>query len=83
VPHTAGGQLLFYASTHLTTALTNVAIQESGRRFFERDAPAMLENRIVPVEGMIAAPDLPGFGMRVKREVWEHPKAIAQTSRLG
>ena len=36
VPHTAGGPLLFYASTHLTTAITNVAIQESCQRFFER-----------------------------------------------
>jgi galactonate dehydratase len=82
VPHTAGGPLLFYASTHLTTALTNVAVQESCQRFVERDWPAMLENPIVPVEGMVAAPDLPGFGMHVKREVWAHPKAIVQTSRL-
>ena len=44
VPHTAGGPLLFYASTHLTTAVTNVAIQESCQRFFERDWPAMLED---------------------------------------
>jgi len=80
VPHTAGGPLLFYASTHLTTAVTNVAIQESCQRFFERDWPAMLENPILPVDGTVAAPDLPGFGMRVKPEVWEHPKAIVRTS---
>jgi galactonate dehydratase len=80
VPHTAGGPLLFYASTHLTTAVTNVAIQESCQRFYERDWPAMLENPIVPVDGTVAAPELPGFGMRVKPEVWEHPKAIVRTS---
>ena len=27
-PHTAGGPLLFYASTHLSTVVTNLAIQE-------------------------------------------------------
>lgn len=82
-PHTAGGPLLFYASTHLTTAITNVAIQESCQRYFERDWPAMLEDPIVPGDGTVAAPDLPGFGMRVKPEVWQHPKAIVQTSRLS
>jgi hypothetical protein len=40
----------------------------------------MLENPILPVDGTVAAPDLPGFGMRVKPEVWEHPKAIVRTS---
>jgi L-alanine-DL-glutamate epimerase-like enolase superfamily enzyme len=29
----------------------------------------------------VAAPDLPGFGMRVKPEIWDHPKAIVRTSR--
>lgn len=80
VPHTAGGPLLFYASTHLTTAVTNVGIQESCQRFFERDWPAMLEDPIVPLDGTVAAPDLPGFGLRVKPEVWSHPKAIVRTS---
>ena len=82
VPHTAGGPLLFYASTHLTTSLTNVAIQESCQRFVENDWPEMLEDPIVPENGTVAAPDLPGFGMRVKPEIWEHPKAIVRTSRL-
>jgi galactonate dehydratase len=80
VPHTAGGPLLFYASTHLTTAATNVAIQESCQRFYESDWPAMLENPIVPKDGAVEAPDLPGFGMLVKPDVWTHPKAVVQTS---
>src|SRR4051812_16895972 len=44
-PHTAGGPLLFYASTHLSTASPNVWIQESCQRFYERDWPLMLETR--------------------------------------
>ena len=47
-PHTAGGPLLFYASTHLSTASPNVWIQESCQRFYERDWPAMLEDPIAP-----------------------------------
>ena len=81
-PHTAGGPLLFYASTHLSTASTNVWIQESCQRFYESDWPKMLENPIVPKEGTVAAPDWPGFGMRIKPEAWDHPAAIRQTTRL-
>ena len=81
-PHTAGGPLLFYASTHLTTAMPNVWIQESVQRYYERDWPAMLDNPIVPKNGAVEAPDLPGFGMRVKPEAWDHPAAVRQTTAL-
>ena len=81
-PHTAGGPLLFYASTHLTTAATNVWIQESCQRFYESDWPKMLENPIVPKNGHVEAPDLPGFGMRIKPEIWQHPAAVRQTTTL-
>ncbi len=82
-PHTAGGPLLFYASSHLTTASTNVWIQESCQRFYEKDWPAMLENPIIPRDGSIAAPELPGFGMQVKPEVWNHPKVVKRVSEAG
>ena len=80
-PHTAGGPLLFYASTHLTTASTNVWIQESCQRFYESDWPKMLENPLVPKNGRVTAPDLPGFGMLIKPEVWNHPAAVRQTTK--
>jgi L-alanine-DL-glutamate epimerase-like enolase superfamily enzyme len=79
-PHTAGGPLLFYASTHLTTASPNVWIQESCQRFYERDWPAMLENPIAPRDGFIQVPEEPGFGMRIKPEAWNHPAAVRQVS---
>lgn len=81
-PHTAGGPLLFYASTHLTTSLANVWIQESCQRFYEHDWPAMLEDPLVPRAGHIEAPEAPGFGMRIKPEVWRHPAAVARTTEL-
>lgn len=79
-PHTAGGPLLFYASTHLTTAAPNVWIQESCQRFYERDWPLMLENPIAPSEGSIAAPEGPGFGMEIQKEAWGHGAAVRMVS---
>jgi len=79
-PHTAGGPLLFYASTHLSTASPNVWIQESCQRFYEHDWPAMLENPIAPEGGLISAPEESGFGMRIKPEAWNHPAAVRQVS---
>jgi len=79
-PHTAGGPLLFYASTHLSTASPNLWIQESCQRFYESDWPKMLENPLVPRDGAVEAPEAPGFGMAVKPEVWTHPKAITRVS---
>ena len=81
-PHTAGGPLLFYASTHLSTALTNLAIQETCQVFYESTWPAMLNNPIVPKDGCVRVPELPGFGMEIKPEVWTHPSAVTRTSTL-
>jgi len=79
-PHTAGGPLLFYASTHFSTALTNLAIQESCQVFYESTWPAMLTNPLIPKDGAVLVPELPGFGMEIKPEVWTHPAAITRTS---
>jgi len=81
-PHTAGGPLLFYASTHFSTAATNVAIQESVERYWAGVFPKVLANPIQPKDGAVEAPELPGFGMEVKPEIWKHPAAITQTSKL-
>jgi galactonate dehydratase len=81
-PHTAGGPLLFYASTHLATAVTNLAIQESVQLFYESTWPTMLENPLVPKDGHVQAPELPGLGMQVKPEVWTHPAAVTRVSKL-
>jgi len=79
-PHTAGGPLLFYASTHLSTALTNLAIQESCQVFYESTCPTMLDNPFVPKGGAVRVPELAGFGMEIKPEVWTHPTAITRTT---
>lgn len=81
-PHTAGGPLLFYASTHLSTAMPNCWIQESCQRFYEHDWPAMLVNPLMPKEGAIEAPEEPGFGMTVKPEVWSDKRAVRRVTEL-
>jgi galactonate dehydratase len=75
-PHTAGGPLLFYASTHLTTASPNVWNQESCQRYYEHDWPLMLENPIVPKDGAVQVPEESGLGMRIKPEAWNHPASV-------
>jgi len=81
-PHTAGGPLLFYATTHLSTAITNLAIQESCQVFYEATWPAMLENPLVPHNGCVRVPELPGLGMEIKPDIWTHPAAITRTISL-
>ena len=80
-PHTAGGPLLFYASTHLSTAMPNLWIQESCQRYYENDWPKMLLDPIVPSNGSVSAPEKPGFGMEIKPEVWNHPAAIRRETK--
>jgi len=82
-PHTAGGPLLFYASTHLSAAMPNNAIQESCQRFYEKDWPEMLIDPLKPKDGTISPPDRPGLGMDVKPEVWNHPKVVRRESVLS
>ena len=73
-PHTAAGPLLFYASTHLSTASTNLWIQESVQRYYEADWPQMLENPMVPKNGAVQVPELPGFGMQDQTGTLEPPR---------
>ncbi|MDZ4799427.1 MAG: mandelate racemase/muconate lactonizing enzyme family protein [Bryobacteraceae bacterium] len=82
-PHTAGGPLLFYASTHLSTAMPNLWIQESCQRFYEHDWKFMLEDVWVPSGGSIAASDAPGFGLRIRPDVWRHSKAVTRSTTRG
>lgn len=81
-PHTAGGPLLFYAATHLSTAMPNLWIQESCQRFYESDWPRMLEEPLRPKDGHIQVPEAPGFGMTIKADVWNDRNAIRRVSDL-
>jgi L-alanine-DL-glutamate epimerase-like enolase superfamily enzyme len=40
----------------------------------------MLENPIIPKDGKVRAPELPGLGMEIKPEVWTNPAAITRST---
>lgn len=80
-PHTAGGPLLYYASTQLSASCPNVAIQESVQPSYETRFPQIAENALVPRDGYITAPEEPGLGMRIKSEIWNHPAAVRRVSK--
>ena len=63
-----------------TTAATNVWIQESVQRYYEADWPIFPDNPIVPRNSKVEVPELPGFGMQVKPDIWKHPEAVIRTS---
>jgi L-alanine-DL-glutamate epimerase-like enolase superfamily enzyme len=65
-----------------TCPRSSVAIQGSCQRFYESDWPAMLRIRLCRKMGSVTAPDLPGFGLKIKEAVWQHPAAIIQTSKI-
>jgi L-alanine-DL-glutamate epimerase-like enolase superfamily enzyme len=81
-PHTAAGPLLLYSSLHLCTAATNYWIMESCQRYYEGDWLKMLENPLKPSGGAFEAPELPGFGMVIKQDAWNHPAAVRRTSSI-
>ena len=80
-PHTAGGPLLFYASSHLTTACPNVWIQESCQRFYERDWPAMLETPLAPQNGTIQVTDDPRLRHEDQARSLEPPRRRPPSQR--
>lgn len=82
-PHTAGGPLLFYASTQLSASCPNIAIQESVQPSYEKRFPQIVENPFAPQDGFLTAPDEPGLGMRIRKEVWNHPAAVRRFSKAS
>jgi len=42
----------------------------------------MLSNPLVPKDGAVRVPELPGFGMEIKPEVWTHPAAVTRATTL-
>ena len=73
-PHTAGGPLLFYATTHLATALTNLAIQESCQVFYETTWPTMLDNPLIPKNGAVRVPSCRAWEWRSSPKCGRTPR---------
>ena len=77
--HTAGGPVLWYASTHLAAAVTNLFYVESvyptwhdrDLNFF--DNPPQVKN------GLVVPPDMPGLGLKFKDGLFDRKDIIVET----
>jgi galactonate dehydratase len=77
-PHTYGGPILWYASMHLAIALSNLWIMESGYYFYHDVYPDYLEEVIVPVNGAVMPPEIPGLGIRIKEGLLERENTMIE-----
>jgi L-alanine-DL-glutamate epimerase-like enolase superfamily enzyme len=78
-PHTCGGPLLYVCSTHLCTAVPNFLIMESNYWKYTHQFPYFVANAPAPVNGSVAAPELPGIGAGIKPELFSNGDAIVET----
>ena len=77
-PHTYGGPILWYASMHLAIALSNLWIMESGYYFYHDVYPDYLDEVIVPVNGVVMPPDVPGLGIRIREGLLERENTVIE-----
>ncbi len=78
-PHTCGGPLLYVCATHVCTAVPNFLIMESNYWKYTHQFPYFVTNAPVPVNGSVAAPELPGIGAGIKPELFSSGDAIVET----
>ena len=78
-PHTGGGPVLWYASIHTATSLTNFYIMESVYHLYNDVYPHFLKNVPVPVNGYVSAPETPGLGIEIREEAFRNGDAVIET----
>jgi L-alanine-DL-glutamate epimerase-like enolase superfamily enzyme len=78
-PHTGGGPILWYASIHTATTLTNFYIMESVYHLYNDLYPLFLNNVPAPVNGYVTAPEMPGLGIEVRDEPFRNGDAVIET----
>lgn len=78
-PHTGGGPLLWFASIHTATALTNFYIMESVYHLYNDLYPHFIQNVPVPEGGFVTAPEGPGLGVELREEAFRNGDAVAET----
>jgi galactonate dehydratase len=77
--HTSGGPILWYASTHLAAAVTNLFYVESVYPEWHDRNILYFENPPQVVKGMVLPPDLPGLGLQFKKGLFERDDVIVET----
>ena len=80
-PHTGGGPVLWFASIHAATSLTNFFIMESVYHMYHDVYPHFIENVPAPVDGYVTAPETPGLGIEVREEPFHNGDAVGREHR--
>jgi len=78
-PHTGGGPILWFASLHVATALTNFYILESVYHLYNDMYPHFVRNVPAPVKGYVTAPESPGLGVELREEVLRNGDVTVET----
>ena len=77
-PHTGGGPILWFASTHVASSLTNFYIMESVYHLYNDLYPHFIKNVPVPVNGYVTPPDGPGLGIELREEAFRNGDAVVE-----
>jgi galactonate dehydratase len=78
-PHTGGGPILWFASIHVATSLTNFYIMESVYHLYNDLFPHFLKDVPRPVDGYVRAPERPGLGVELRDEVLRNGDVTVET----
>jgi L-alanine-DL-glutamate epimerase-like enolase superfamily enzyme len=78
-PHTGGGPVLWFASIHVATSLTNFYIMESVYHLYNDLYPHFIKSVPAPAEGYVTAPEAPGLGIEVRDEPFRSGDAVVET----
>ncbi|NMC38755.1 MAG: mandelate racemase/muconate lactonizing enzyme family protein [Bacteroidales bacterium] len=77
--HTSGGPILWYASVHLATAITNLFYVESVYPEWHDRNMLYFDNAPQVKNGMVLPPDLPGLGLQFKKGLFTQKDVIVET----
>lgn len=77
--HTSGGPILWYASIHLATAITNLFFVESVYPEWHDRNILYFENAPQVKNGMVIPPDLPGLGLEFKKGLFGQKDVVVET----
>jgi L-alanine-DL-glutamate epimerase-like enolase superfamily enzyme len=77
--HTAGGPILWYASTQLAAAITNLFYVESVYPNWKERYPFFFDNVPQVENGTVKPPEAPGLGLIFKEGLFEREDVIVET----
>ncbi len=78
-PHTGGGPVLWFASIHTASTLTNFYIMESVYHLYHDVYPRFIKDVPMPVDGRVTAPEAPGLGVELREEALKNGDATIVT----